>query len=198
MKPRLVYVHVAILLFLSGCGDANPQSTTSQVKTDVLVARKPTPAEVLDLSCWNLFLPTDVEGTGKANTIYEKEIADGFVDSENFYVNEAGDGVVFSAPIKGALFAHDIADLENHEASLLFRWCIAGKWKLLLTYDGEANRHKNTHPRTEKRPQLFDLVADPTEQVNLAAENPELVAKLVTRIQNWYQVKERKTLTKFE
>ena len=81
---------------------------------------------------------------------------------------------------------------------MLFRWCIAGKWKLLLTYDGEANRHKNTHPRTEKRPQLFDLVADPTEQVNLAAENPELVAQLVMKIQDWYQVKERKTLTKFE
>ena len=100
--------------------------------------------------------------------------------------------------IFGESFAHDIADLENHEASLLFRWCIAGKWKLLLTYDGEVNRHKNKHPRTEKRPQLFDLVADPTEQVNLAGENPELVAQLVMKIQDWYQVKERKTLTKFE
>ena len=100
--------------------------------------------------------------------------------------------------IFGESFAHDIADIENPEASLLFRWCIAGKWKLLLTYDGEVNRSKKTHPRTEKRPQLFDLVADPSEQVNLAGENPELVAQMVTRIQNWYRVKERKTLTKFE
>ena len=100
--------------------------------------------------------------------------------------------------IFGESFAHDIADLENPEASLLYRWCIKGKWKLLLTYDGEVNRAKKTHPRTEKRPQLFDLIADPTEQVNLADENPEVVARLVAQIQGWYQVKERKTLTKFE
>ena len=100
--------------------------------------------------------------------------------------------------IFGESFAHDIADLDNPEPSLLFRWCITGKWKLLLTYDGEVNRSKTTHSRTETRPQLFNLVADPTEQVNLASENPELVAKLVAQIQNWYRVKERKTLTKFE
>jgi len=66
-------------------------------------AQKVTPNKVLDLSHWQLSLPIDVKGTGKAATIYEKEIADGFVDPENFYVNEAGDGVVFSSPIKGVL-----------------------------------------------------------------------------------------------
>ncbi len=35
--------------------------------------------------------------------------------------------------IFGESFAHDIADIENPEASPLFRWCIEGKWKLLLT-----------------------------------------------------------------
>lgn len=100
--------------------------------------------------------------------------------------------------IVGESFAHDIADLDKPEASLLYRWCIKGNWKLLLTYDGEVNRAKHVHPRTEKRPQLFDLKADPTEQKNLASENPEMVAELVKRIQDWYPVKERKTLTKFE
>ena len=41
--------------------------------------------------------------------------------------------------IFGESFAHDIADVENPEDSLLFRWTIEGKWKLLLTYDG---RHR--------------------------------------------------------
>ena len=45
--------------------------------------------------------------------------------------------------IFGESFAHDIADIENPEASLLFRWTIEGKWKLLLTYDGEVNRYKS-------------------------------------------------------
>ena len=72
------------------------------------------------------------------------------------------------------------------------------RWKLLLTYDGEVNRYKSTHPRTEKRPQLFDLLADPAETKNLAGDNPEIVARLADRIGKWYPVKKRKVLTKFE
>jgi arylsulfatase A-like enzyme len=100
--------------------------------------------------------------------------------------------------IFGETFAHDIADIEKPEASLLFRWCIEGKWKLLLTYDGEVNRYQSTHPRTEKRPQLFDLLADPAENENLASQNPEVVARLAAEINKWYAVKERKTLVTFE
>ena len=100
--------------------------------------------------------------------------------------------------IYGESFAHDIADIENPEASLLFRWCIEGKWKLLLTYDGEVNRYKTTHPRTEKRPQLFDLIADPSEEKNVAADNPKVVAKLAKQIADWYPVKERTVITEFK
>ena len=106
------------------------------------------------------------------------------------------------SPIKrktifGESFAHDIADINNPEASLLFRWCITDKWKLLLTYDGEVNRYQSTHPRTEKRPQLFDLDADPAELKNVAADHPKLVASMAAQIENWYPVKERKAITKF-
>jgi hypothetical protein len=62
-----------------------------------------TPNKVLDLSCWKISLPIDAKGNGKATEVNEKEIAAGYVDKENFYVNEAGDGVVFSSPIKGVL-----------------------------------------------------------------------------------------------
>lgn len=68
-----------------------------------LFADKPTPAEMLDLSYWSLSLPFDSTGSGRATTIKEKTLAGGFSDAENFYVNEAGDGVVFSSPIKGVL-----------------------------------------------------------------------------------------------
>ncbi|MFP6900456.1 MAG: sulfatase/phosphatase domain-containing protein, partial [Opitutales bacterium] len=100
--------------------------------------------------------------------------------------------------IFGESFAHDIADIEKPEASLLFRWRIEGKWKLLLTYDGEVNRYKSTHPRAEKRPQLFDLSKDPHEKKNLADEHPEIVAVLAAKIAKWYSLKERKALTKFK
>ena len=96
--------------------------------------------------------------------------------------------------IFGEGFAHDIADIDKPEASLLYRWVIQGKWKLLLTYDGTVGRYASSHPRTERRPQLFDLQADPQELHNLAAENPEMVAKLAAKISDWWPVKERKTI----
>ena len=67
----------------------------------------------------------------------------------------------------GETFAHDIADINKPEASLLHRWCIQGKWKLLLTYDGEAYSNREKSSRTDNRPQLFDLIADPGETKNL-------------------------------
>ena len=100
--------------------------------------------------------------------------------------------------IFGESFAHDIADVENPEDSLIFRWTIEGKWKLLLTYDGEVNRYQSTHPRMEKRPQLYNLIKDPHEEENLAGGNHAMVARLAAKIGKWWPVKERKVLTKWE
>jgi len=94
--------------------------------------------------------------------------------------------------------AHDILDLDNHEATLLYRWCIEGKWKLLLTYDGTVSKYHSTHPRTEKRPQLFDILADPHETENLAGDHPDRVNRLVKKIDAWYPVKTAKTIKVFE
>jgi arylsulfatase A-like enzyme len=96
----------------------------------------------------------------------------------------------------GETFAHDVADVNRPEASLLFRWCIEGKWKLILTYDGEAYRYSGAYPRKERHPQLFDLLGDPREETNLAAEHPEVVSRLVGKIAAWYPLEQRKTLTK--
>jgi len=97
--------------------------------------------------------------------------------------------------IFGEGFAHDIADIENPEASLLYRWVIEGKWKLLLTYDGAVGRYASSHPRSERRPQLFDLQADPRELNNLASANPEMVSNLAAKISNWWPLVERKSIT---
>ena len=100
--------------------------------------------------------------------------------------------------IFGEGFAHDIADVAKPEASLLYRWAIQDDWKLLLTYDGEVNRYLTSHPRTEKRPQLFNLTKDPSEEKNLAGDHPEIVARLVKKIDQWYPVTERKVIKTFE
>lgn len=94
--------------------------------------------------------------------------------------------------IFGEGFAHDVADLDDPQASLLYRWVIEGRWKLLLTYDGEVGRYAGTHPREEKRPQLFDLLADPHETANLAKQHPDVVARLSQKIGQWWPVEHRK------
>jgi uncharacterized sulfatase len=95
----------------------------------------------------------------------------------------------------GETFAHDVADIDKPEASLLYRWVIEGKWKLLLTYDGKVGRYGQHHPRVDRRPQLYDLLSDPTEDRNLAAEHPEVVARLAAKLQQWWPVSERQVLT---
>ncbi len=99
--------------------------------------------------------------------------------------------------IFGEVFAHDIAELENPEASLLFRWAIEGRWKLILTYDGAVGRDGRVHPRTEKRPQLYDLSIDPHEKTNRAAENPQVVSRLAKKIADWWPVTQRRVETEW-
>jgi len=97
----------------------------------------------------------------------------------------------------GETFSHDVANIDRPEDTLLYRWIVEGKWKLLLTYDGRLDRYASSHPRTEKRPQLFNLLADPHEDTNLAANNPEVVARLAARLQDWWPVTQRQVLTKW-
>ncbi len=96
----------------------------------------------------------------------------------------------------GETFAHDVANIDRPEESLVYRWVIEGKWKLLLTYDGAVSaRYASSNPRDELRPQLFDLIADPHEDRNLAAGHPEVVARLAGRLQEWWPVTKRQVRT---
>jgi arylsulfatase A-like enzyme len=94
--------------------------------------------------------------------------------------------------VHGETFAHDVANLERPEDSLVFRWVIDGKWKLLLSYDnaleGKATQHET------QGPQLFDLLADPHENSNLAQQNPEKVKLLSDKLQAWWAVTQRRAL----
>lgn len=91
--------------------------------------------------------------------------------------------------IFGESFAHDIADIENPAASLLYRWVIQGHDKLLLTYDGAPGKMK--YLPTGGGAQLFDLKNDPGETANLAPENPKRVKQLSALLDEWYVPDER-------
>ena len=116
----------------------------------------------------------------------------------NLLGNLTSGDVIEREEIFGESYAHDIADVENPEASLLFRWCIENNWKLLLTYDGVDHRPGPESADVENRPQLFDLSVDPWEKNNLAAQHPEVVASLVGKINRWYPVEEREAIEAFK
>ncbi len=90
--------------------------------------------------------------------------------------------------IFGEGFAHDIADIDDPQKSLLYRWCIEGRLKLLLSYDGQVGRYQVVHPQTHDRVELYDLETDPFEARNLAEERPEVVARLSRRIDDWWRL----------
>lgn len=92
--------------------------------------------------------------------------------------------------IFGESFAHDIADIDNPEASLLYRWVIQGNMKLLLTYDGEPGKMK--YPPKTFEPQLYDLDKDPFENNNLAKDHADKVKEMTALLNGWYQPKKAK------
>jgi arylsulfatase A-like enzyme len=90
----------------------------------------------------------------------------------------------------GESFAHDIADIEIPQASLLYRWVIRGHNKLLLTYDGAPGKMK--YPPVGGQSQLFDLKNDPGENINLAGKRPQLVKELGALLDDWYPTSQRR------
>lgn len=90
---------------------------------------------------------------------------------------------------RDAIFAETYAhDFTSVDESLNFRIIVKLPWKLILP--DVANRPYNPqfYPiEPDGRPQLYNLREDPFERVNLAAENPEVVAGLTREIENWWK-----------
>ena len=58
------------------------------------------PSKNFDLSSWNLSIPTDNDGDGKADTIDEAQLNKGYQNEKYFFTGSDG-GMVFKVPIKG-------------------------------------------------------------------------------------------------
>ena len=86
----------------------------------------------------------------------------------------------------GEGFAHDIADVDDPAASLLYRWCIEGRWKLVVTHTGRLGRAAALHPNLGRAPELYDLERDPHETRNLAEANPDVARRLLAKLDGWW------------
>ena len=78
------------------------------------------------------------------------------------------------AEVHGALFEHDVVDLDHPTRSLTHRYVIDGRWKLIAPADRSA------------APELFDLLADPQELEDRAAAEPSVVANLTAKVDAWW------------
>ena len=75
--------------------------------------------------------------------------------------------------VLGEIFEHDVAEVDRPASSLLSRWIIDGRWKLIVPARG--------------RPwELFDVVADPHERHDLARSRPEVAARLTAQLDRWW------------
>lgn len=88
----------------------------------------------------------------------------------------------------GETFSHDVVDVSDPRSSLLFRWCIEDQWKLILSYRDAGGRYSVVHSVQERQPQLYHLGEDPHERRNVAAANPEVVARLAGHIQSVWPI----------
>jgi len=79
--------------------------------------------------------------------------------------------------IFGEIFKHNAVDIDDPASSLLYRWCIAGRSKLILPHGANL-------PDAEV--ELYDLSADPHEKTNLGADRPDDVKPLRTKIDAWW------------
>ena len=96
--------------------------------------------------------------------------------------------------IFGEAFAHDMADLADPTKSLAARWCVEGKWKLIVPHGarGRARRPPKA-PAVPARAELYDLLADPHERTNLAARHADVVRRLRRLIDAWWPARPRGT-----
>lgn len=74
----------------------------------------------------------------------------------------------------------------NPGDTLQYVWCLEGQWKLLVRRHGkDTSKYRNLHVWDTAPVRLYDLSEDPHEENDLAANRPDVVARLKTAIDNW-------------
>lgn len=88
-----------------------------------------------------------------------------------------------------ANYTHDMVVPDDPGRSLLTRTCIHGTWKLVewqetVPANGRVEGKRRRNPSASR--ELFDLAADPGETANVAADEPDRVRELTSRLDAWW------------
>jgi uncharacterized sulfatase len=76
----------------------------------------------------------------------------------------------------GAIFEHDIPDIDRAAPGLQHRWCLQRQWKLIAPKSGDGV-------------ELYDVLADPHEEQNVASDHADIVAALRKKLDGWWDGK---------
>jgi arylsulfatase A-like enzyme len=95
--------------------------------------------------------------------------------------------------LSGSLFLHTAVDVASPVANLKYRYVTrADGWKLILPYVPNRGATLMIDGRTADwmrfEPELYDVLTDPREEQDRAAERPDLVKELRAAIDGWWRV----------
>jgi len=107
-----------------------------------------------------------------ASLVGEKLPNDACLDSEDVL-----DALLGAPHAKGR---ENLVQQDNNGGNLGLR---SGQWKLVRQKTAGKPNPKNDTPKQAYREQLFDLTADPGEQTDVSAKNPEIAKKLHDRLE---------------
>ncbi|MCC6507951.1 MAG: sulfatase-like hydrolase/transferase, partial [Pirellulaceae bacterium] len=85
---------------------------------------------------------------------------------------------------------HSIHNLTvgNPNDTLQYLWCVEDQWKLIQRFHGkDTTKYKNVHTWDTAPARLYNIKADPGELSDMAAQHPEIVARLTREIETWRQ-----------
>ena len=105
---------------------------------------------------------------------------------------------VSSRPVVfGECYTHTLVSLDDPAASLLWRWAVRGRWKIVVperlaaddprwAFEGAALDAESRAWLESGVPRLFDVVADSGENHDLSAAHPDVVQDLRTTLDAWW------------
>lgn len=84
--------------------------------------------------------------------------------------------------VYGEIFAHDIANIDDPNESLLYRWVVEGEFKFIQPNEGKIGRYKTVHGNLARPAELYNLTQDPfeTKQLNNDQVKSQLQNKMTT------------------